>query len=248
MMIWLSQTICFVVVLTLSSWAVAVDINTASAEELAQELFNIGPVKGQRIVEYRQKIGGFRSVEQLMEVRGIGPKTLERNRDKLELSTIEKKPLMISPPSSPDNRLNQEGVSGLNHSKDLKSSANSVIETNLDLSPDLKKNHQKTHHRLWELSIMISLFVTCLVIFIVAWFKGAKLDKPVPRKHLISTTFVCAGCGKKSGFQNVAFNGHLSDQYIDGDLPPGWTCIKNWLGKPCDYCFDCSQKIHPDNY
>ena len=56
-----------------------VNINTASAEEL-QSLPGIGPVLAGRIIEYRRQYGPFIDVEQLVEVKGIGPKVLERLR------------------------------------------------------------------------------------------------------------------------------------------------------------------------
>lgn len=55
------------------------DINRASAEEL-EALPGIGPVLAARIVEYRQLHGRFQSVDELIEVRGIGPKRLEQIR------------------------------------------------------------------------------------------------------------------------------------------------------------------------
>jgi len=55
------------------------DINRATAEELEQ-LPGIGPVLAARIVEYRQMRGRFQSVDELLEVRGIGPKRLEQIR------------------------------------------------------------------------------------------------------------------------------------------------------------------------
>ncbi len=57
-----------------------IDINKASVEELV-ELPGIGPVKARAIVEYRQKNGPFASVEDLINVSGIGEKTLERIKD-----------------------------------------------------------------------------------------------------------------------------------------------------------------------
>ncbi|EYU17259.1 ComEA family DNA-binding protein [Photorhabdus aegyptia] len=60
-----------------------VNINTASAEELAKALNGIGVKKAQGIVEYREKHGAFTTVEQLQEVQGIGPVFIERNRSKL---------------------------------------------------------------------------------------------------------------------------------------------------------------------
>jgi comEA protein len=56
-----------------------VNINTASSEEL-MTLPGIGPVLASRILEYRQNQGPFIDVEQLMEVKGIGAKTLARLR------------------------------------------------------------------------------------------------------------------------------------------------------------------------
>lgn len=55
------------------------NINTANAEEL-QTLPGIGPKTAERIVEYRKRVGRFRSVDDLLEVRGIGPVRLQRLR------------------------------------------------------------------------------------------------------------------------------------------------------------------------
>jgi len=62
-----------------------VNINTATAEELVEGLKGIGPKKAQAIVVYRDKHGPFTNVEQLKQVKGIGPATLARNQDRLEL-------------------------------------------------------------------------------------------------------------------------------------------------------------------
>lgn len=60
-----------------------VDINTASAEMLADAIDGVGMHKAEAIVRYREEHGPFASVDELVEVRGIGPKTLERSREKL---------------------------------------------------------------------------------------------------------------------------------------------------------------------
>ncbi|NOZ05596.1 MAG: helix-hairpin-helix domain-containing protein [Chloroflexi bacterium] len=54
-----------------------VNINQATAEEL-QKLSGIGPTLAKRIVEYRDAQGPFRSVDDLVQVKGIGPVMLSR--------------------------------------------------------------------------------------------------------------------------------------------------------------------------
>lgn len=56
-----------------------INLNTATAEQL-EALPGIGPALAQRIVEYRQMQGRFQSVDELLEVRGIGTKRLENIR------------------------------------------------------------------------------------------------------------------------------------------------------------------------
>lgn len=63
----------------------AVNINTASAEELTV-LDNVGEARAQAIVEYREQQGPFPSISALANVSGIGAATLERNRDRLTVS------------------------------------------------------------------------------------------------------------------------------------------------------------------
>jgi competence ComEA-like helix-hairpin-helix protein len=58
------------------STSLVLNINTAPAESLMM-LPRVGKVISQRIIELRQRFGRFESVEQLVQVRGIGKKTLE---------------------------------------------------------------------------------------------------------------------------------------------------------------------------
>lgn len=60
--------------------AAPVNLNTASSEEL-QTLSGVGPATAAAIIEYRAQNGGFRSVDDLDQVPGIGPKTMEELRD-----------------------------------------------------------------------------------------------------------------------------------------------------------------------
>jgi len=53
------------------------DLNTATQSQL-EDLPGIGPSKAQAIIAYREREGGFRTVEQLMEVKGIGAKIFEK--------------------------------------------------------------------------------------------------------------------------------------------------------------------------
>ncbi|HTD29553.1 MAG TPA: helix-hairpin-helix domain-containing protein [Xanthomonadaceae bacterium] len=57
-----------------------VNVNTADAEAIHQALINIGPSKAAAIVAYRKEHGAFRSADQLTQVKGIGLKTIEKNR------------------------------------------------------------------------------------------------------------------------------------------------------------------------
>jgi competence protein ComEA len=62
------------------AFAGPVDINKADAATIAKELSGIGLSRAQAIVTYREKNGNFKAIEDLRKVKGIGAKTLERNR------------------------------------------------------------------------------------------------------------------------------------------------------------------------
>lgn len=63
-----------------------VNINTADAETLALALDGVGMTRAMDIIAYREQNGEFETIEQLQEVSGIGPATLERNRARILLS------------------------------------------------------------------------------------------------------------------------------------------------------------------
>ena len=60
-----------------------VNLNTADAATIDRVLLNVGPAKAQAIVDYRKQHGAFHSAEELAMVKGIGLKTVEKNRDRI---------------------------------------------------------------------------------------------------------------------------------------------------------------------
>ncbi len=66
--------------LSTAAFAAPVNINTASAEEIAAALNGIGPSKAQAIVEYREAYGEFSRADEIVFVRGIGTSTYENNK------------------------------------------------------------------------------------------------------------------------------------------------------------------------
>ncbi len=66
--------------------AASVNLNSADVETLTRELKGIGETKAKAIVEYREAHGPFSSVDELLEIKGIGAATLEKNRAKLSLN------------------------------------------------------------------------------------------------------------------------------------------------------------------
>jgi len=73
------------------AWAGPVDINKADAATIAKELNGIGLSKAQAIVSFREKNGAFKSADDLRKVKGIGAKTLERNRPNIRLDAAAEK-------------------------------------------------------------------------------------------------------------------------------------------------------------
>lgn len=63
------------------SAAEAVNINTADAVTLAKNLNGIGLKKAKAIIAYRDKHGNFKSAQDLANVKGIGSKTVLKNKD-----------------------------------------------------------------------------------------------------------------------------------------------------------------------
>lgn len=62
----------------------AINVNKANSAQL-QTLNGIGPTKAQEIINYRKTHGGFKTVEELVNVKGIGPKTLMKMKSQVEI-------------------------------------------------------------------------------------------------------------------------------------------------------------------
>lgn len=71
-----------------AGWAAdapAVNVNTASAEEIADALVGVGLAKAKAIVEYREANGAFKDVYELENVKGIGARTLSQNEARIRV-------------------------------------------------------------------------------------------------------------------------------------------------------------------
>jgi competence protein ComEA len=66
----------------------AVNINTADKAAL-MTVKGVGERRAEAIIEYREKHGPFKSVEQLLEVQGVGESILQSNRDRLTVQDVK---------------------------------------------------------------------------------------------------------------------------------------------------------------
>ena len=90
----------------LAGMKVSTELNAASMEEL-QKIKGIGPMRAEKIIKYREALGGFVAEEQLSEVYGLDDKLIESIKDqisvdiklveKLNINTVTKKKLMHHP-------------------------------------------------------------------------------------------------------------------------------------------------------
>jgi len=72
-----------------SIWAWAaqpVNVNSASAEEIAESLKGVGLSKAEAIVNYRNEHGQFKHIDELVNVKGIGIRTVDINREYILLN------------------------------------------------------------------------------------------------------------------------------------------------------------------
>ncbi len=77
----------FIVLISVSNllFAAKININTADAETLSMELTGIGQSKAEAIVAYREQHGPYKQIEDLINVKGIGMATIDRNKSRLTL-------------------------------------------------------------------------------------------------------------------------------------------------------------------
>ena len=64
-------------------YASPININTATAEQIAENLHGVGLKKAQAIVQFRDQNGKFSSAKELLNVKGIGESTLSKNQENL---------------------------------------------------------------------------------------------------------------------------------------------------------------------
>ncbi len=64
-----------------------VNINTADAQSLAEAINGVGLKRAEAIVLHREQNGPFKSVNELVQVRGVGEKSVEKSRDRLTVGT-----------------------------------------------------------------------------------------------------------------------------------------------------------------
>ncbi len=80
------RTLLAFLLLTMASgigMAATVNVNTASAEEIAQAMSGVGEKKAQAIIEDREANGAFKSVEEISRVKGIGMATIDKSRENI---------------------------------------------------------------------------------------------------------------------------------------------------------------------
>ena len=74
-------------IFSILAWAAQpVNVNTASAEEIAESLKGVGLSKAEAIVSYRSENGEFKHADELINVKGIGIRTVDINREYILLN------------------------------------------------------------------------------------------------------------------------------------------------------------------
>jgi len=103
-----------------------VNINTATSQEL-QQVPGIGPATAEKILQMRKSYGAFKSVDDLLAIRGLGPKRLEKMRKYLTVGKAvapkspqgTAKPVAAKPATPRPNPLLPQNSRQINHKRDF---------------------------------------------------------------------------------------------------------------------------------
>ena len=83
------KLVFMLLVLSMSVPAMAiVNLNQADAETIAATMKGVGLSKAKAIVSYRDEHGPFEQIDDLVHVKGIGQKTVEKNRDNMTVEAV----------------------------------------------------------------------------------------------------------------------------------------------------------------
>ena len=86
----MKKVMLFLMLFSVNLFAAPVNVNKASAEEISEALKGVGMKKGEAIVAYRKENGAFSSIDELTNVKGIGPKTIAANKTDIKLGKKKK--------------------------------------------------------------------------------------------------------------------------------------------------------------
>lgn len=76
----MKKIILLLSLLSFNAFAAKVNVNTADAQTIAEALTGVGLKKTEAIVEHRKTVGAFTNYDDFMAVKGIGVKTVEKNK------------------------------------------------------------------------------------------------------------------------------------------------------------------------
>ena len=85
----MKQLIILLSLFAFNAIAAPVDVNTADAKTISDSLSGIGQKKAEAIVKYREEKGSFKVAEDLINVPGIGEKTVEKNKQDILVSSSD---------------------------------------------------------------------------------------------------------------------------------------------------------------
>ncbi len=83
--------IILLALISINAYAKPVNVNTADAKVISESLKGIGQKKAGEIVRYRTKNGAFESLNDLINVKGIGQKTIDNNASDILFSNAKSK-------------------------------------------------------------------------------------------------------------------------------------------------------------